>query len=180
MILILGKGTLSQELEKVFPNSVIVGKPEYDLSKKDDCDRLIQQYTPTVLINTVGVLSDDVWKTLVTNYVSSVYISVGFYEKIKTLHIVNVSSASTYWPSHPGINSSRMCYNISKESLTNFGKHMARKTIDEPEFIISTVEPGSFPSQMNEFAPGKLSSIEVANIIKHTVDAQITHVSIIK
>jgi hypothetical protein len=180
MILILGKGTLGQDLKKVLPNSVIVGRPEYDLSKKDDCDRLIEQYTPTVLINTVGVLSNDIWNTLVTNYVSSVYVSINFYEKIKNLHIINVSSASSYWPSYPGIDSPRMCYNLSKESLTNFGKHMSRKTIDEPGFIISTVEPGSFSSQMNNFTPGKISSNDVVNIIKNIIDHRITHVAVIK
>jgi len=178
MILILGKSTLSYELEQIIPNCVIVGKPEYDFSKQEDCDRLISNFSPKVVINTVGVMSDDLWNVLVTNYVGVAYVSLKFYEKIKNLQIINISSASTHWVSYPDINTSRLCYNISKESLTNFGSHMIRKTANNLDFKITTIEPGKFSSKMNNHTPGALTAAKVAEIIKFTIQSSISRISI--
>ena len=180
MILILGKSSLSAELEKILPDCIIVGKPEYDFSKQEDCDRLISDFAPKIIINTVGVMSDDLWNVLTTNYISAAYISLRFYEKIKNLHVINVSSATTHWVSYPDIDTARLCYNLSKEALTNFGSHMVRKTVDNLDFKITTIEPGQFASKMNNNTPGKLTASQVAEIIKCTIQLPLSRVSIIK
>jgi hypothetical protein len=180
MILILGKSTLSAELKKILPTAEIAGRPDYNFSIQEDCQRLVENYTPTVLINTVGVLTNDIWNTLVTNYVSVVYTSLKFYEKNKNLQIINVSSAASHWVSYPDIDINRLCYNISKESLTNFGSHMARKTINESNFIISTVEPGKFPSKINNYDQSKYTAADVAQVIKTMIGSSLTRVSMAK
>jgi hypothetical protein len=180
MILILGKSTLSIELKNLLPTAEIAGRPDYDFSKEEDCLRLVEKYTPTVLINTVGVLNDDIWNMLVTNYVSVVYTSLKFYEKNNNLQIINISSAASHWVSYPDIDINRLCYNISKESLTNFGCHMARKTVNESNFVISTIEPGKFPSKINNFDQSKFIAADVAQIIKNVIGSSITRVSMAK
>lgn len=156
MILILGKGTLATGLHNRLVNSTLVGRPEFDFMTKSDCDRLVEQYTPTVLINTVAVNQQhDPWTILTTNYTSSVYLTLKFYQQMKSGQIINISSASALWPSFPGITDQRLCYNISKESLSIFGRHFNRKIIDKPgDVTVTTVELGKFPSKFNNFQSG--------------------------
>ena len=180
MILILGKSTLSSELKKILPNAEIVGSPEYDFSLESDCKNLIENFSPTVVINTVGILNNDIWAMLVTNYVGVAYTTLKFYEKNKNIHIINISSATTHWVSYPDIDVDRLCYNLSKESLTNFGAHLARKTVNESEFIISTVEPGKFPSKMNNYTESTHTVSDVAQVIKNLIGSPVTRVSMAK
>lgn len=180
MILILGKSTLSSELKKVLPDAEIVGRPEYDFSLEEDCKKLIENFSPTVVINTVGILNNNVWSMLVTNYVGVAYTTLKFYEKNKNIHIINISSAATHWVSYPDIDVSRLCYNISKEALTNFGAHLARKTVNEVEFTISTVEPGKFPSKINNYIESTQSAADVAQVIKNLIGSPVTRVSMAK
>lgn len=180
MMLILGKSLLAEELAKLYPDAEVVGRPEYDFSCQADCDRLIAAYAPNILINTVGVMSTDTWHTLTTNFVSAVYVSLGFYEKIRNLHVINISSASTYWVSYPEIDTARLCYNLSKENLSNFSRHMTRKTIDDPDFLISIVEPGRFGSKINDFAPDRVSVDAVVAAIQQVIEQRITHIALVK
>jgi short-subunit dehydrogenase len=182
MILILGNGALANSLEKILSNTKIVGKPDYDFSKQQDCDKLVETYFPDVVINTVGILSDNYWDTLNTNYVSTVYLTIKFYEKLNKAHIINISSASAFWPSYPGIDNKRFCYNLSKEALTSFGRFMNRKIIDDTDKqnIVTTVEPGSFSSKLNNFTPGRLTSDQVAELIKQVVNNPVAQISLIK
>jgi short-subunit dehydrogenase len=182
MILILGNGSLAQSLEKILSDTKIVGRPEYDFSKQQDCDKLVETYSPDVIINTVGIITENYWETLNTNYVSSVYLTVKFYEKLDCVHIINISSASAFWPSYPGIDNKRFCYNISKEALTSFGRFMNRKIIDDKykQITVTTIEPGSFSSKLNNFTTGRLTADRVAELIKHVISNPVEQVSLIK
>lgn len=181
MILIVGQSTLAKELQQLIPTAVVVGRPEYDFSVKADCDRLVADYTPSVIINTYAVNeSHNTWDILTINYTSIVYLTLGFYEKMGPGHIINISSTSTYWPSYPGINSGRLCYNISKESLSAFGRHFNRATIDNKNKpMISTIELGKFDSKFNNFSGG-MTVDRVANIVKDCIDNPVTSISVIK
>jgi short-subunit dehydrogenase len=156
MILILGKGTLALALRAALQNSVCVGRPEFDLGNQQDCDRLINSYDPAVVINTVAVNQHaDAWDILTTNYVSAVYLTLGFYNKMTTGQIINISSTSTLWVSYPGIGTGRLIYNISKENLSLFGRHLNRQIVDNNKsLIVSTAEIGHFPSKFNNYKTG--------------------------
>lgn len=171
MILILGKSTLAKQLEKILPNVEIVGRPEYDLAVKADCDRLVADYQPSVVINTQGVFdSDDAWKTLQTNYVGVVYLTMEFYNKMSQGHIINISSAATLWTSYPNITESRLVYNISKEALSSFGRHFNRAIVDQDKPVsVSTIEIGKFNSRINNYSGG-MSIEQAANIVKQCID----------
>lgn len=180
MILIIGKGDLAKTLSTVI-DAELVGRPEYDFSKQQDCDLLVNNYSPSVIINTLGILGADYWEILTVNYVSVTYLTLKFYEKLDKAHIINISSASVYWPSYPNIPSNRFCYNMSKEALSSFGKNFNRKIIDDAnkEVTISTFEPGKFNSKMNNYSGG-MDINYIADKISHIITHPVTSMSIIK
>jgi hypothetical protein len=167
MILILGKGTLAQAVHAKVNNSICVGRPEYDFSSKTDCDRLIDQYDPLIVVNTVAVnQTNNIWDILVTNYVSSSYITAMFSQKMNNGLIINVSSASTMWVSYPGIDTNRMFYNLSKQSLSDFGRHWQRKTVDDNNGpTLCTIELGKFPSKFNNYQEGTDVDIMAGHVV---------------
>jgi NAD(P)-dependent dehydrogenase (short-subunit alcohol dehydrogenase family) len=181
MNLIVGKSNLATEIAKTLPNVVIVGRPEYDLSSQESCDELLSQYTPNLVINTQALNeSHNSWDILTVNYVSVVYLTLGFYEKMNSGHIINISSTSTYWVSYPEITLGRLCYNISKESLSAFGRHINRATVDRLQKpTISTIELGKFNSKFNGFSGGMTLS-KAANIVKSCILEPVASVSVIR
>lgn len=180
MILILGKSNLAQAIQNLVP-ATIVGRPQYDFSLQKDCDRVIQDHNPTVVINTHALNeNNNAWDILTVNYTSMVYLTLGFYEKLGQGHIINISSTSSYWPSYPGIDTGRLCYNISKESLSAFGKHFNRACVDyQGKSIISTIELGKFNSKFNNFGGG-MTLQKVAELVKRCIDSPVTALSVIK
>jgi hypothetical protein len=180
MILILGHSDLADAVQKLIP-ATVVGKPIYDFSVQKDCDRVIQDYRPTVVVNTHAVnQNNNAWDILTVNYTSIVYLTLGFYEKMGQGHIINISSTSNYWCSYPGIEAGRLCYNISKESLSAFGKHFNRACVDhQNKSIISTIELGKFNSKFNNYSGG-MPLEKVAQLVKSCIDNPVTSLSIIK
>ena len=180
LILILGKGDLAEKVHKMLPGSCMVGRPEFDLSNKSHCDSLINQFDPTTVINTVAVNEHhDTWNILQTNYVSQVYLTMRWLEKNNPVHIINISSASSYWASWPNINEGRLVYNISKESLSQFGKHVNRMIVDQNTHTVSTIELGSFASKFNNYTGG-MTLQRAADLVVECVRNPVTAVSCIK
>lgn len=180
MILILGHSDLAKAVQKLIP-ATVVGRPEYDFSLRNDCDRVIQDYDPTVVINTHALnQQQSAWDILTVNYTSTVYLTLGFYEKMGPGQIINISSTSVYWCSYPGIDTGRLCYNISKESLSLFGKHFNRACVDhQDKSIISTIELGKFNSKFNNFGGG-MTLEKAAQLVKNCIDNPVTSTSLIK
>lgn len=181
MILILGQSTLAKELQILLPTAQIVGKPDYDFSVQQDCDRVLSQYEPTVVINTHALNQhNDPWQILTVNYTSVVYLTLGWYDKMHQGHIINISSTSTYWPSYPGIDTGRLCYNVSKESLSMFGRHFNRAIVDhDHKPTVTTIELGKFNSKFNDFSGG-MSVSKAAGMVKNCIDNPVTSMSVIK
>lgn len=181
MILILGQSTLANELQTLMPTATVIGRPKYDFSVQADCNRAIADYNPTVVINTHALnQTHNAWDILTVNYTSIVYLTMGFYEKMNAGHIINISSTCTYWASYPGIDTGRLCYNISKESLSAFGRHFNRATVDHKDKpVISTIELGKFDSKFNNFSGG-MTVNHVATVVKDCIERPVTSISIIK
>jgi short-subunit dehydrogenase len=181
MILIIGKSTLGAAIHRRFPSSIVVGRPEFDFSIQSDCDRLIQEFEPTIVINTVAVNQNhNPWEILTTNFTSVAYLTLKFYEKIYAGQIINISSTSTYWVSYPGIDTGKLCYNISKENLSMFGRHLNRKIIDSnKQVVVSTLEIGKFSSKFNNFQPG-IDIDQIVDIIEDIISKPKQQISIIK
>lgn len=180
MILILGKGDLAQAIKNNLPSAICIGKPEFDFSQQQDCDQLIAAYMPSVVINTVGANQySDLWNILTVNYTSAVYLTLGFYNKMSTGHIINVSSTSALWVSYPDIDSGRLVYNISKESLSTFGRHFNRKIVDDSKnVIVTTAEIGRFPSKFNNYQPGT-DITKMATVITNLIEQPCQQITVI-
>lgn len=180
MILILGHSNLANAIQDLVP-ATVVGRPQYDFSLQEDCDRVIQDYDPTVVVNTHALnQTHNTWDILTVNYTSIVYLTLGFYKKMGPGHIINIGSTSSYWCSYPGIDTGRLCYNLSKESLSAFGKHFNRTCVDhQDKSIISTIELGKFNSKFNNFSGG-MSLEKVAHVVKNCIDYPVASLSIIK
>jgi len=100
MMLIIGKSTIGEALQRKWTDSLIVERPEYDFSCHSDCDRLVSDYpSPNVVINTLGCNGHDVWNNLVINFVAPVYLTTK-YLSVTGCHIINISNASAWWPHH--------------------------------------------------------------------------------
>lgn len=180
MILILGKSSLAKVLQKKLLQAVIVGRPEFDLSQKQECDRLVREYRPEIVINTVALNDDhDVWDIMTVNTVSMMYLTIKFYQSPGIQHIINISSTSTYWVSHPDITDTRLAYNFSKQCISDFGRAYNRKIVDTNGARVSTVELGSFSSRFNHYAPGRMTVNQAADTVMTVLDMPLTSVSYI-
>ena len=181
MILILGKSTIAKALDNALPDTVVVGKPEYDFSNRYECTRLVKDFTPNVVINTfaLGPQVDDAWDQLTTNFTSMVYITDLFYKKLQGAHIINFSSTGTYWTSYPGIEGSKFFYNLSKNCLSEFGKLYNRKIVDEARNVVTTFEVGKFNSKMNNWSGG-MTTDRVVDVVKDCIDKRYTQVAVIR
>lgn len=181
MILILGKSTIAQALEKALPDCTIVGKPEYDFSSRYECHRLVLSHTPDVVINTFALSPkvDDAWDHLTVNFTSVVYLTELFYNKLKNAHIINFSSARTYWSSYPGIDTGDFYYNLSKSALSEFGKLYNRKISDNPRNTVTTFEVGKFNSKMNNFSGG-MTVERVVDTVKDCIDKRYTQIALLR
>jgi|TARA_R110002060_G_scaffold72997_1_gene81764 NAD(P)-dependent dehydrogenase (short-subunit alcohol dehydrogenase family) len=181
MILILGKSTIAKELESALPNSIVVGKPEYNFSNRHDCNRVVMNYNPDVVINTfaLGPQADDVWDQLTVNFTSMVYLTDLFYKKLQDAHIINFSSTSTYWSSYPGIDDGRFFYNLSKTCLSTFGKLYNRKIVDEARNVVTTFETGKFNSKIHNWSGG-MPIERVVHAVKDCIDKRYTQIALIR
>ena len=154
-------------------NITVVGRPEYDLVKQEDCDRLVKEHNADCIIITHGYLGDDSWNTLMTNFVSPAYLVTQFYKEMPKGQIIVVSSASTQWVSYPGIKLAKMMYGVTKEAISNFTRHFVKKMYDQPNenVYIQCFEPASFRTKFNDYA-SYTTPETVARDLKQLVDNQ--------
>lgn len=180
MILITGKSDLATAIAASMPDCVIVGRPDYDFSKKEDCDRLIKDFpNPSVIINTVGVITKDCWDSITTNYLAPVYITTQYFDLLDTGHIINISSASSWWPSYPGISDERLYYGLAKHSLSEFGRQFNRAQVDKSKHVcVTTVEPGLFSSKMSGHKGMDINKVVAA--VEQAILHRMQQVSLIK
>lgn len=181
MILILGKSSLSKILCKHIPDAVVVGRPEYDLSTRAECERLVEDYTPTTVINTVALgpyNGHNSWDIANTNFTTSMWLTELWYKKLKNAHIINISSCAVYWPSSIDAPWERIAYNASKEALSNYCKHITRKIqLDHPN-TVSVIEMPRFPSKMNNYKQG-VDEDRVAQAVLDTMKTKYQSVSLV-
>ena len=181
MILILGKGDLAQALKSKLSDVELAGRPEFDFGIKNDCDKLVATYRPNIVINTVALNQDhDTWNIMSVNYVSMMYLTMAFYNIGSVKHIINISSTSTYWVSYPGITDGRLCYNLSKQAVSQFGREFNRKIVDQNSTTVSTIELGKFASKFNYDSTGGMSLEQAACTVISCVNNPVTNISKIR
>ena len=94
--------------------------------------------------------------------------------------IINISSSAALWVSYPDIDQSRLCYNISKEAVSNFGRHFNRAVVEQDKPVaITTIEIGKFKSKMNNYSGG-MSVERAGEIVKQCIDNPVVTVTVPK
>jgi hypothetical protein len=182
MILIIGKSSLANVLVERFGTDqcTVVGRPEYDFSQQADCDRLLENYpAPKIIINTVGGITDDYWNNMIINFVSPGYITLKYADTLTSGHIINIGSASAWWPSWPELPFKRLTYNVSKENLARFNVHVNRIRCDNNKDLnISIVEPGRFQGKMSNWQGMPIN--DVVDCIDYVIKTKVQQVSVVK
>ena len=180
MMLIIGKSTLAEGIVRRFTNCTVVGRPDYDFSQQQDCDRLINTFPkPDVIINTIGTMTDDFWESSIVNYVAPSYLTMRYYDQLEVGHIINVSSTSSWWPSYPDIPRNRFYYGSSKFNLSEFGRQFNRAIVNDTKKItVSTVEPGKFCSKMSSYTGMDIG--QVVDLIDQVIKNKTTFASLVK
>lgn len=171
-VLFIGDSTLANKFQIANQDidCTIVGKPKYDLSIQEHCDEIIATFDHERIVLTQGLFNDQIWDQLVVNTVSVVYLATKFYEKLSKGQIICVSSASAIWPSWPNIENHRLIYGLSKETVSNFTKHMQRKIYEtEKPISIQCYEPCRFASKINNNKQG-ISLDKVIKDLRYMVD----------
>jgi len=180
MILITGNSTLAIALQNHLQDSVIAGRPTYDFKSKQDCKKLIKDFpSPQIVINTFADVELDPWDSLITNLVAPIYLTDQYYQQLRIGQIINISSTSAWWPSYPGIDDNRFFYNLSKFSLSEFGRQYNRKVVDESKnVVVTTIEIGKFQSPMSNFTG--ISIDKVVELVKTAIDQKCNWLSAIR
>lgn len=157
-ILIVGNSTLGHAVKPLCHRHAvrIVGRQDYDLAHREDCEQLVDDYAHTtdcvVFTQGVPITDDDLWNSITVNYTSAVYLISQFYEHMKQGQIIAVSSATVNWQSWPGIGMNRLIYNCAKTGLSDFCQNLNRKNIpgeEEKPISIQVYEPNAFASKMS-------------------------------
>lgn len=95
-----------------------------DLNDRQFCDHLIERYTPSVFINNAAVIDTDFWTTASTNFTAAGYLAIGFYNKMRDGHIINVSSvAGRQLKGH--LSMPRVAYHASKAAMNALSELLA-------------------------------------------------------
>lgn len=178
MKLVIGKGHLAKSLKEKWPDLQLVGRPEFDLSDQTGCDKLFDQYpNPSLLINTIGCISENVWQNFVVNFVAPAYLTTK-YIQVPNCHIINISSSSAWWPSFPGLDFKNFSYKIAKESLSQFGRHINRIIVnDQNGVVVSTIEPGRFISPMSGYTGRDIE--DIVSCVALVMEKRFHHLSLL-
>jgi len=114
-------GTLAQALAHSFAEYpvTVFGQPDYDMRDLNDIERLASQLNIfNVIIYCPGVLTANAWDTFSVNATAPAYLCELLATTDCQAHVIVIGSHSGMWTSWPGIDVSRLWYNISKQTLT--------------------------------------------------------------
>jgi hypothetical protein len=79
----------------------VIGRPEFELTSQADCDAIVKQYPlPDVVINTVGVIANDLWASMLINFVAPSYITMKYVQILDKGHIINISGVTACTLAH--------------------------------------------------------------------------------
>jgi len=127
-----------------------IGEVTYrgDLADRKFLDKLVSTLDIDILINNAGILDNDFFKVMDVNFMAAGYLTLEFYKKMSSGHIINVTSYRANQPAWSDITYDRLNYNCSKAALKTFS--MALKYVKKRNVRITSLEP----SWVNTHLPG--------------------------
>jgi short-subunit dehydrogenase len=149
MLIIGSNGGVGKECVKYFSTTydvVSISREQGDLRDKDFLQTLVDKYNPSVVLNCAGVYEKGFYETLESNFLSASFLTLEFYKKMKSGHIINICSSAANSSGWKGIDYDRLTYNISKLSLKKFS-NMLQSSKNKP-VKVTTLEPAQINTKM--------------------------------
>lgn len=141
---------LAEELEK--DHSVTCyGKNKFNFLNKNKIISLAKHiYTADIIICCVGVLADhDPWDMFTINTVAPAFLLEQLDARSSRSHVIMIGSHAAMWTSWPGIEFTRLIYNVSKESLQSFIVGLAQR--GQTNLTLTVLNPSVFQSKMSDY-----------------------------
>ncbi len=149
MLIIGSNGGVGKECVKYFSTTydvVSISREQGDLRDKDFLQTLVDKYNPSVVLNCAGVYEKGFYETLESNFLSASFLTLEFYKKMKSGHIINICSSAANSSGWKGIDYDRLTYNISKLSLKKFSNMLQSSKNNSVK--VTTLEPAQINTKM--------------------------------
>tara|TARA_B100000586_G_C20022551_1_gene389709 strand:- start:243 stop:860 length:618 start_codon:yes stop_codon:yes gene_type:complete len=149
MLIIGSNGGVGKECVKYFSENydvISISRDLGDLRDKEFLKKIIDEYDPNIVINCLGVFQKDFFETFETNFLSSSFLTLEFYKKMKRGHIINICSSSANSSGWEGIDYDRISYNVSKSALKKFSNML--QSSKNKMIKVSTIEPAQINTNM--------------------------------
>ena len=149
MLIIGSNGGVGKECVKYFSENydvISISRDLGDLRDKEFLKKIIDEYDPNIVINCLGDFQKDFFETFETNFLSSSFLTLEFYKKMKRGHIINICSSSANSSGWEGIDYDRISYNVSKSALKKFSNML--QSSKNKMIKVSTIEPAQINTNM--------------------------------
>lgn len=169
-IALLGNGSLAKAFQTQTKHDVCVfKKPELDFLSIDSIENnisLLANYD--VVINTIGIHQGNPSDIVQINYLSPKYILDKLIELDYQGKVIFIGSHGSTWTSWPGIDTTRLNYNVSKANLKTYMMSLSQSGL--AKYQICLFDSTKFVSPMSGFEGSKVE--DVANLLEELVDLQ--------
>ncbi len=179
MIIIGSEGGVGKECENYFSETydiVPISRIDGDLRDKKFLNKIINNHTPSIVINCAGVYDVEFYETLEVNFLSASYLTFEFYKKMKTGHIINICSSGANSTGWRDMDYERIFYNVSKKSLKNFSNML--QTSKRNSVKVTSIEPAQINTKMGDDThKGNISESEYIKQTKELVPMKPSYIS---
>ena len=166
MLIIGSNGGVGNECVKYFSTTydvVSISRERGDLRDKDFLQTLVDKYNPSVVLNCAGVYEKEFYETFETNFISVSFLTMEFYKKMESGHIINICSSAANSSGWPGIDYDRLTYNVSKSSLKKFSNMLQFSKNNSVK--VTTLEPAQINTKMLKHKSDTVIPLEPSYIV---------------
>ena len=166
MLVIGSNGGVGKECVNYFSTMydvIPISREQGDLRDKEFLQTLVDKYNPSVVLNCAGVYEKEFYETFESNFLSVSFLTMEFYKKMESGHIINICSSSANSSGWPGIEYDRLTYNVSKSSLKKFSNMLQSSKNNSVK--VTTLEPAQINTKMLKHKSEKVKPLEPSYIV---------------
>ena len=166
MLVIGSNGGVGKECVKHFSTMydvIPISREQGDLRDKEFLQTIVDKYSPSVVLNCAGVYEKEFYETFESNFLSVSFLTMEFYKKMESGHIINICSSSANSSGWPGIEYDRLTYNVSKSSLKKFSNMLQSSKNNSVK--VTTLEPAQINTKMLKHKSEKVKPLEPSYIV---------------
>ena len=166
MLVIGSNGGVGKECVNYFSTMydvIPISREQGDLRDKEFLQTLVDKYNPSVVLNCAGVYEKEFYETFESNFLSVSFLTMEFYKKMESGHIINICSSSANSSGWPGIEYDRLTYNVSKSSLKKFSNML--QSSKNSSVKVTTLEPAQINTKMLKHKSEKVKPLEPSYIV---------------